>query len=210
MRVAARVTSLRRLDWDSMRVNFFVIASPGLLDSYPASFITSFRLPPQSAATVNALVREFPNVTVIDVEALLRQMNAIFDQVARAVAAVFGFALLAGVAVLVAALQSGQDERAADLALMRALGARRAQVRAAVLAEFAVLGGIAGLLGGLRRRRDCVGAGALRLPSRLPAGAGAAAARRRARPGGHGDRRTAGHAAPHAAAAVRGAARRMS
>ncbi|MDD5248162.1 MAG: FtsX-like permease family protein [Rhodocyclaceae bacterium] len=149
VRVTARITSLRKLDWDSMRVNFFVIAPPRLLEAYPASYITSFHLPPQQSATINALVRDFPNITVIDVAALLRQMNAIFDQVARAVAAVFGFALLAGIAVLVAALQAGQDERAADLALMRALGARSAQVRAAVLAEFAVLGGIAGLLGGL-------------------------------------------------------------
>ncbi len=147
-RIAARITSLRRLDWDSMRVNFFVIAPPGVLESFPASYITSFHLPPHSNGTVDALVRAFPNVTVIDVEALLRQLNGIFDQVARAIGAVFGFALAAGVVVLVAALQSGQDERAADLALMRALGARSAQVRAAVLAEFAVLGGIAGLLGG--------------------------------------------------------------
>jgi putative ABC transport system permease protein len=147
-RVSAPITSLRRLDWDSMRVNFFVIAPPGVLESFPASYITSFRLPAHAADTVNALVREFPNVTVIDVEALLRQLNDIFDQVARAVGAVFGFALAAGIVVLVAALQSGQDERAADLALMRALGARSGQVRAVVLTEFAVLGAIAGLLGG--------------------------------------------------------------
>lgn len=149
VRLAARVTSLRKLDWDSMRVNFFVIAPPGTLESYPASYITSFHLPPQSARTINELVAAFPNVTVIDVEALLRQIDAIFDQVARAVSAVFGFALCAGVVVLVAALQSGQDERAGDLALLRALGAKSGQVRAAVLAEFAVLGTVAGLLGAL-------------------------------------------------------------
>jgi putative ABC transport system permease protein len=149
VRVSARITSLRKLDWDSMRVNFFVIAPPGVLEGFPASYITSFHLPPHAAATVNELVRAFPNITVIDVEALLRQLNDIFDQVARAIGAVFGFALFAGLVVLVAALQSGQDERAADLALMRALGARGAQVRAAVLAEFSVLGSVAGLLGGL-------------------------------------------------------------
>jgi len=148
-RVAGRVTSLRRLDWDSMRVNFFVIAPPGLLEKYPASYITSFHLPPRHAGLANALVQRFPNVTVIDVEALVRQLHATFDQIARAVQLVFGFALAAGIMVLVAALQAGQDERSADLGLMRALGARHAQVRAAVVAEFAVLGGIAGLLGGL-------------------------------------------------------------
>ena len=148
VRLAAPITSLRRLDWDSMRVNFFVVAPPGMLESYPASYITSFHLPPDRADTVNALVREFPNITVIDVDALVRQLHATLDQVARAVEAVFGFALLAGVAVLVAALQSGQDERAADLALMRALGAGSSRIRAAVLAEFAALGCIAGSLGG--------------------------------------------------------------
>lgn len=149
MRIGARITSLRQLDWDSMRVNFFVIASPGALEKFPASYITSFRLAPAQADVVHALVQRFPNITVIDVDALLRQLHATFDQIARAVQAVFGFALLAGVAVLVAALQAGQDERIADLGLMRALGARHAQVRAAVLAEFAALGAIAGLLGGL-------------------------------------------------------------
>ncbi len=149
VRLAARITSLRKLDWDSMRVNFFVIAPPGALASYPASYITSFHLAPEQRGIVNELVHRFPNLTVIDVEALVHQLHATFDQVARAVQAVFGFALLAGIAVLMAALQSGQDERAADLGLMRALGARNAQVRAAVLAEFAALGGMAGLLGGL-------------------------------------------------------------
>ncbi|OHC61964.1 MAG: ABC transporter permease [Rhodocyclales bacterium GWA2_65_20] len=148
VRLAAPITSLRRLDWDSMRVNFFVIAPPGALESYPASYITSFHLPADRADTVNALVREFPNITVIDVDAVVRQLHATLDQVARAVEMVFGFALLAGIAVLVAALQSAQDERAADLGLMRALGARSSRIRAAVLAEFAALGGIAGLLGG--------------------------------------------------------------
>lgn len=147
-RLSGRITSLRRLDWDSMRVNFFVIAPPATLENFPASYITSFHLAPQQADVVNALVQRFPNVTVIDVEALVRQLHATFDQIARAVRAVFGFALLAGIVVLVAALQAGQDERAADLGLMRALGARHAQVRAAVITEFAVLGAVAGLLGG--------------------------------------------------------------
>lgn len=149
VRVAGRITSLRRLDWDSMRVNFFVIGPPSALESFPAAYITSFHLSPAQAGIVNELVKRFPNITVIDVDALVRQLQATFDQIARAVQAVFGFALLAGVAVLIAALQAGQDERAADLGLMRALGARHNQVRAAVLAEFAALGGIAGLLGGL-------------------------------------------------------------
>jgi putative ABC transport system permease protein len=148
-RLVARVTSLRKLDWDSMRVNFFVISPAGSLDGLPTSLITSFHLPQEKVDFVNALVREFPNVTVIDVAALVRQLQATLDQVTRAVQLLFGFALVAGVVVLYAALQATADERLRELAVMRALGARKRQLRAALGAEFAALGAMAGLLGGL-------------------------------------------------------------
>jgi putative ABC transport system permease protein len=145
----ARIASLRKLDWDSMRVNFFVIAPDGSLDRQPTSYITSFHLPAGREALVGELVREFPNVTVIDVAALLRQLQATLDQVARAVQLVFGFALLAGLVVLYAALQASAGERSHELAVLRALGGRRRQLRQALIAEFAALGAIAGLLAGL-------------------------------------------------------------
>jgi putative ABC transport system permease protein len=132
-----------------MRVNFFVIAPPGLLESQPASFITSFHLPADKSGVVGELVRAFPNITVIDVGTLVRQVQESIDQVARAVQALFGLALAAGVVVLYAAMQAGGDERQRELAVMRALGARSRQLRAAVMAEFAALGAIAGLLAGL-------------------------------------------------------------
>jgi putative ABC transport system permease protein len=147
-RIAGRITSLRRLEWDSLRVNFFVITPPGALEHFPASAITSFHLPEQHDSFINELVRAFPNLTVIDVAALVRQLQAMLDQVARAVQAVFGFALLAGLVVLYAALQATHDERRRELALLRALGARHWQLRGAILAEFAMLGAIAGLLAG--------------------------------------------------------------
>ena len=149
VRLSGRITSLRRLDWDSMRVNFFVLTPPGLLESYPASYITSFNLAPEQARFVDGLVRAFPNLTVIDVASLLRQMQSLVDKLAAAVQAVFGFSLAAGFIVLYAALQASQDQRRFELALLRALGARAQQLRAAVLAEFAALGAIAGLLGSL-------------------------------------------------------------
>jgi len=149
IKMIGRITSLRRLDWDSMRVNFFVVAPPGVLERYPASYITSFHLPEGQGSFINALVRDFPNLTVIDVATLVRQMQAMLDQLARAVQVVFGFALLAGLVVLYAALQASNDERNYELALLRALGARNRQLRVALLAEFAVLGAIAGLLAGM-------------------------------------------------------------
>ena len=149
VKLDGRITSLRRLDWDSMRVNFFVIAPPGLLDGYPTSYITSFHLASSQAGFVTGLVHEFPNLTVIDVAAMLRQLQATLDQLTRAVEVVFGFALLAGLTVLYAALQASYDERLIELALLRALGARSRQLKHALLAEFAALGGIAGLLAGI-------------------------------------------------------------
>ena len=149
VKLSGRITSLRRLAWNSMRVNFFVIAQPGMLSGYPTSYLTSFHLPEGRAEFVNGLVREFPNLTVIDVGSLLAELQAMLDQLADAVQVVFGFALLAGLAVLYAAMQASQDERRLELALLRALGARTRQLRGGVLAEFALLGGIAGLLGGI-------------------------------------------------------------
>ncbi|MCK9389468.1 MAG: FtsX-like permease family protein [Sulfuritalea sp.] len=148
-RVEATITSLRKLDWDSMRVNFFVMAPPGVLDNFPASYITSFHLPSDRASVIPELVRAFPNLTVIDVAALVRQLHATIDQVARAVQLVFGFAVLAGLAVLYAALQASGDERRHELAVLRALGARNRQLSTALLAEFAALGALAGLLAGI-------------------------------------------------------------
>jgi putative ABC transport system permease protein len=145
----ARIASLRKLDWDSMRVNFFVIAPDGSLDGQPTSYITSFHLPAGREALIGELVREFPNITVIDIAALVRQLQATLDQVARAVQLVFGFALLAGLVVLYAALQASAGERSHELAVLRALGGRRRQLRQALVAEFAALGAIAGLLAGL-------------------------------------------------------------
>lgn len=147
--LVGRIASLRRLEWDSMRVNFFVLASPGSLDEQPTSYITSFHLPAGQNDTVTALVRQLPNLTVIDVAALLRQLQATIDQVTRAVQLIFGFAFLAGLVVLYAALQASAAERQHELAVLRALGGQRRQLRLALAVEFATLGALAGLLAGL-------------------------------------------------------------
>lgn len=119
-----------------------------MLDSYPASWITSFYLPFTQADFVNRLVRAFPNLTVVDVAAIVRQLQTIMDQVAQAIQFVFLFTLLAGVIVLYAALASAAECRY-ELAVMRSLGARRDQPRRALLAEFAAIGGLAGLIASL-------------------------------------------------------------
>jgi putative ABC transport system permease protein len=146
---SAPVTSVRKLEWDSMRPNFFFIVTPSLLQGFPASYVASFHAPPGDARLTLRLSQAFPNLTVVDVGVILRQLQVIMDQLIAAVQVVFLFALAAGVLVLYAALLATQDERTHEAAVMRALGASRAQVLSAQRAEFAVLGAIAGLLGAL-------------------------------------------------------------
>ncbi len=145
-RFLAPVTSLRKVEWESFQPNFFVVASPGVLDGYPASYITSFHLDAGKEAVVNGLVQRFPNLSVIDLSAIMQQVKTITDQVARAVSFVFLFALAAGLVVLYAAIASTQDERVFDAAIMRTLGASREQMRAVQLAEFLAIGLLAGVI----------------------------------------------------------------
>jgi putative ABC transport system permease protein len=143
-RFTANVTSLRKVDWDSFKPNFFVIGSPPLLKEYPASWITSFHLPPGREDVVSGLVQRFPNVSVIDLSALMAQFQRITDQVSRAVEFVFLFAIAAGLVVLFAAITSTQDERVFEGAILRTLGASRRQLAILQLAEFLAIGLLSG------------------------------------------------------------------
>jgi putative ABC transport system permease protein len=142
----ARVTSLRKVEWDSFRVNFFVVAPPGLLDGMPVTFVSSFFLPPDRSDLMNRLVQGFPNFLVIDVASILERIQKMMEQVAKAVEFVFLFTLAAGLAVLYAAISASKDERLHDAAILRTLGASRRQLLAAQVAEFALIGALAGLL----------------------------------------------------------------
>lgn len=146
---SARVTSLRKVDWDSFQVNFFVIAPPGLLESFPASWITSFYLPAGQEAALDEMVRAYPNLTVIDVAALMTQVRAIMDRVAGAVEFVFLFTLGAGLMALYAAIAATHEERIYEAAILRTLGASRRQLVLGQLAEFAGIGLLAGITAAL-------------------------------------------------------------
>ena len=142
----APVTSLRSVEWDSFRANFFVLAPPGVLEDFPATWITSFYLSPERRRLAGELVRAFPSVTVIDLETIMTRVRGIMDRVNQSVQVVFLFTLLAGLMVLYAAIQATQDERLRETAILRALGASRARLMGGLLAEFALLGLLAGLL----------------------------------------------------------------
>jgi putative ABC transport system permease protein len=145
-RVTAKVSSLRKVDWDSFRVNFFALMPPGMLEPLPKTYIAAFRAGSVGGGWLTSLVREFPNILVIDVGELLGQVQSIMDDVARAVEFVFLFTLAGGVLVLEAAIAATQDERRFDAAVLRTLGASQRQLSAAQVAEFLALGALAGLL----------------------------------------------------------------
>lgn len=147
--MSGRITSIREVDWDSFKVNFFVIGPPALLEEQPRTYITSIHLPDALEAEKNRWLREFPAVTAIDVAALLAQVRAVIEQATRAVEYVFLFTLFAGLTVLYAAVQATREVRRRETALLRTLGARRQQIRNGLVAEFGTLGLLSGLLAAL-------------------------------------------------------------
>jgi len=142
----ARVSSLRQVKWDSFQPNFYMIFEPGTLQDLPVTYMTSFYLPARSEKQLVALARQFPAVTLLQVEALLEQLRSIMAQVSLAVEYVLLFVLAAGLAVLFAGLQATLDERLRQGALLRALGAERRLLLRARRAEFGLLGAGSGLL----------------------------------------------------------------
>jgi putative ABC transport system permease protein len=153
----AKITSLRKVDWSSMHVNFFVMYPVAQLPAeVPVSFISAFRAPepgvPADNAQAkppsfdNALVKAFPNITNVDMSSTLNQVQRVLDQVIRAVEFLFGFTLAAGLVVLFAAITATREERAREFAIMRAVGARASLLRQVQRAELAGVGLLAGFL----------------------------------------------------------------
>ncbi len=133
------VTSLRKVDWDTMRANFFAVTPPRVLDDFAASYISSFHLPLGADLSLNQLVKQYPNLTVIDIAALMQQVRGIMLKMSSTVEYVFVFSLITGVAVLYAALVATRAERVAEATLMRVFGASRRQVSIAYFTEFVLI-----------------------------------------------------------------------
>jgi len=145
MPVDAKITSLRKVDWGSMRANFFVIYPVRSLADVPTTYMSAFQAPATKGFD-NAMVREFPNITNVDVSTTLGQVQRVLDQVIRAVEFLFGFTLAAGLVVLFAAISATREERAREFAIMRAVGAQGKLLRQVQRAELAGIGLLAGLL----------------------------------------------------------------
>ncbi|MCW5649221.1 MAG: ABC transporter permease [Ramlibacter sp.] len=141
----ARITSLRKVDWGSMRANFFVMYPVARMPDLPATYLSAFRAP-ATRGFDNALVRAFPNITNVDMTATLNQVQGVLDKVIRAIEFLFGFTLAAGLVVLFAAVTATREERAREFAIMRAVGARASLLRQVQRAELAGVGLLAGFL----------------------------------------------------------------
>lgn len=144
--LTARLTNTRVVHWESFRPNFFMVLSPGAIESFAHTYITSLYVAPEQRGVTVDLVRQFPSVSVLDIGAVLEQVRRAMDRAALAVQYVFLFTLAAGIMVLLAAIQATRDERLFESAVLRTLGARRSVVLQGVAAEFTALGLLAGTL----------------------------------------------------------------
>ena len=142
----ATVSSIRRLDWQSMLPNFFMIFPPAVLQGYPATYMTSFHLDTADKGFLNTFIREFPTVTVVEMDVVIEQVRSIIEQVSAAIELVLVVILVAGALVLTAGVQASVDARLHEGAILRALGASRRLIMGALVIEFAVLGLFAGVL----------------------------------------------------------------
>lgn len=140
------ITSIRKAEWNTFRVNFFLLVNANAVGDAPHNLISAFHLPRAKAAGLGQLVRDLPNLSLLDIDGLISEVRQVMDRVAQAIQLVMGFSLLAGVLVLLAALQSTAGERRYDSAVLRTLGATRRQLRGAVLVEFGALGLLAAIL----------------------------------------------------------------
>ena len=143
-----RITSLRKVDWSSMRVNFFVMFPKAEMPGLPISYISAFRAP-EAAGFDNRLSRDFPNITNVDVSASIGQVQRVLDQVIRAVEFLFAFTLAAGLVVLFAAVTATREARAREFGLMRAMGASSQLLARVQRTELLGVGALAGMLASL-------------------------------------------------------------
>jgi putative ABC transport system permease protein len=147
--LAAQVSSIRSLDWASMRPNFYFMFPPDSLQNYAGSFITSFYLAPDRKTLLTDLLRQFPTLTLIEIDAVIKQMSTVVGQLSIAIGLVLVLITLCALLVSIANVQASLDGRLQENAILRTLGASRAIIASGLLLEFAAMGLLAGLLAAL-------------------------------------------------------------
>lgn len=147
IRTETTIASIRTVEWESMRPNFYVIFNDTILDGSSASYMTSFQLPQAQKPALTALIKEVPTVSLIEVDAMIDQIRSIIGQVSLAIEFILVLVLTAGLLVLVASVQASLDSRLRESAILRTLGAQQSLVRGSLMIEFGTLGWLSGLLG---------------------------------------------------------------
>ena len=147
--VETKVTSIRKVNWQTMQPNFFFVIHPEAMAAFKPTFITSFYLPTEQKSELTALLKPFGSITMFDVDARINQLREIVDQVSVAVEFILVLVLLAGTLVLVAQVQASMDERRQEIAILRTLGAKGALIRQSVIFEFVIIGSVAGFMAAL-------------------------------------------------------------
>lgn len=140
------VTSIRKVNWQSMQPNFYMIFSPQVLANFPASYISSLHVPLDKKKSMQRFLSSYPTISVIDVDAMISQLRKVIDQVSKAVEFILVLVVFAGCLVLIAQVQASMEEREREIAILRTIGAKGSLLRNSVLLEFVALGAISGLM----------------------------------------------------------------
>ncbi|WP_133140581.1 ABC transporter permease [Legionella genomosp. 1] len=144
--ISGKISSIRRLNWSSFKPNFFILFKPGVLDSFPKTYITSLYLPPENREFLMSLVKQFPNITVIDIATTLERVRSIFDNVGKAISLISFFGLLTGLIITALAMLSQSGSKKQETWLLKTLGMRRKQLLWIKSSEAFFTGFYAGLL----------------------------------------------------------------
>ncbi|MGE6461172.1 ABC transporter permease [Pseudoalteromonas tetraodonis] len=142
----AKITSVRKVNWATLKPNFFIILSPDVLNSFPATYISSVRIEPEQKRDFSQLLRAYPTITAIDVDNFVKQIQSTIEQVSLAIGFVLAIVVLCGALVLISQVQASLGERMQEIVILRTLGAKSRLIKNATLYEFLLLGGLAGLV----------------------------------------------------------------
>ncbi len=142
----AKITSVRKVNWATLKPNFFIILSPDVLSDFPATYISSVRIEPEQKRDFSQLLRTYPTITAIDVDNFVKQIQSTIEQVSLAIGFVLAIVVLCGALVLISQVQASLGERMQEIVILRTLGAKSRLIKNAILYEFLLLGGLAGLV----------------------------------------------------------------
>jgi putative ABC transport system permease protein len=145
-KITARISSVRKVDWGSLKPNFFILFSPDIIEQLPLNYLTSFYAPEDKNNQLTQIIRDYPGITLLDMSQVLLQIQGLLGQITLAVEYLLALVLLAGVLVLLAALHSSLDDRLQQGAILRTLGAKRQQLQLMQWLEFMLLGVLAGII----------------------------------------------------------------